>query len=151
MYRSEDGCAVPFKSREVRGSFFQNTPMPSKRPHIGWFLCLFVFSIPLFLGLFFGLNYPGETEATFKSNILTILLEIIRNGWPLTTCTVNDAALNTRYCCYSNCSSNCSNGGSGAQQCSNMINLVNNDYNPSRCAANSTSCPPQIGSTCDGG
>ncbi|KAK0467099.1 uncharacterized protein EV420DRAFT_1474488 [Desarmillaria tabescens] len=81
--------------------------MTYSRPHWGWFLCFFVLSLPLFFGLFFGLNYK----------------EIIRNGWPLTTCTVNNATLSTRYCCYSDCSPNCfTSAPNGASTCGDLIN-----------------------------
>ncbi|KAK0488999.1 hypothetical protein IW261DRAFT_1442667 [Armillaria novae-zelandiae] len=110
--------------------------MSYSRPHWGWFLCLFVLSLPLFFGLFFGLNYK----------------EIIRNGWPLTTCTVNNATLSTRYCCYSDCSPSCfASAPNGATTCGDLINQVNGGYSPAACAANSSVCPEAIGTICDGG
>ncbi|KAK0238949.1 hypothetical protein EDD85DRAFT_525840 [Armillaria nabsnona] len=110
--------------------------MTYSRPHWGWFLCLFVLSLPLFFGLFFGLNYK----------------EIIRNGWPLTTCTVNNATLSTRYCCYSDCSPSCfESAPNGATTCGDLINQVNGGYSPAACAANTSVCPEAIGTICDEG
>ncbi|KAK0189001.1 hypothetical protein F5146DRAFT_690726 [Armillaria mellea] len=127
--------------RMVSGSWHldrscSSSAMSYSRPHWGWFLCLFVLSLPLFFGLFFGLNYK----------------EIIRNGWPLTTCTVNNATLSTRYCCYSDCSPSCfSSAPNGATTCGDLINQVNGGYSPAACAANSSVCPEAIGTICDGG
>ncbi|KAJ7578415.1 hypothetical protein C8J56DRAFT_1030818 [Mycena floridula] len=106
------------------------------KPQCRWFLCLFAVSLPLFFGLFFGLNYK----------------EIIINGWPLTLCTINNATLATRYCCYSDCSNQCRTPADiGSPPCGDMGKKVDNEYSPSECSRNSTLCPAAAGQTCDGG
>ncbi|KDQ12087.1 hypothetical protein BOTBODRAFT_34705 [Botryobasidium botryosum FD-172 SS1] len=103
------------------------------------FLVLFVLSLPLFFGLFFGLNFP----------------EIRRNGWPIAQCTVDDAQVLSRYCCeQTSCAVNtCFSAPPSAPQCSASITQINSNYSPAACAAsNSTkSCPPNTGQACDGG
>jgi len=102
------------------------------------FLVLFVLSIPLFFGLFFGLNFP----------------EIRRNGWPVTQCTITDAQIRPRYCCEQiACAINtCASAPPSAPQCSSSISQINSNYNPATCAANNTtSCPSNVGQPCDGG
>ncbi|KAJ7205009.1 hypothetical protein GGX14DRAFT_368356 [Mycena pura] len=100
---------------------------------LGFFL---VVSLALFFGLFFGLNYS----------------EIIRHGWPLTRCTVLSADIATRYCCETSCATgSCKDAPNGSQQCSALISSIDSGYSPSDCASNSSSCPTQIGNTCDGG
>jgi hypothetical protein len=77
---------------------------------------------------------------------------VVRRGWPLAQCTVLDSKLSTRYCCETSCeTSSCSNAPFGSPQCSSLVAQLNSGYSPSACAANSSACPPGIGSTCDGG
>ncbi|KAJ7263413.1 hypothetical protein C8J57DRAFT_1070456 [Mycena rebaudengoi] len=97
---------------------------------------LLVASLALFFGLFFGFNYP----------------EIVRHGWPLTRCKVLSSEIATRYCCETSCSTgSCQTAPQGSQQCGSLISSIASGYSPTACSANSSSCPPQIGSICDGG
>ncbi|KAJ6564088.1 hypothetical protein B0H19DRAFT_1140313 [Mycena capillaripes] len=97
---------------------------------------LLVVSLALFFGFFFGLNYP----------------EIVRHGWPVTRCAVLNSAVTTRYCCETSCATaSCQNAPVGSPQCSSLISSIASGYSPSACSSNSSSCPPQIGSTCNGG
>ncbi|KAJ7157562.1 hypothetical protein C8R43DRAFT_402257 [Mycena crocata] len=96
---------------------------------------LLALSLPLFFGLFFGLNYP----------------EIVHSGWPLTRCTVLASEIDSRYCCETSCSGSCASAPSGAPMCSAQISSINSDFSPTACAANITSCPTAPGSTCNGG
>ncbi|KAF7315997.1 hypothetical protein MIND_00117000 [Mycena indigotica] len=106
------------------------------RPMYKCFALLLVVSLGLFFGLFFGLNYP----------------EIVRHGWPLTRCTVLSSKIDTRYCCSTNCkSSTCQSAPSGSEQCGSVISTVQSGFSPDTCAANSSACPTQGGSVCDGG
>ncbi|KAL4262164.1 TNFR-Cys domain-containing protein [Pleurotus pulmonarius] len=100
-----------------------------------WSLFALPASLGLFFGLFFGVSYP----------------EIVRNGWPLTTCHVLASRLDSRYCCEKVCTTGCSAVTIGAPLCSTQISLVNNAFTPSRCASDRSRCPPQIGQVCDGG
>ncbi|KAJ7657272.1 hypothetical protein DFH06DRAFT_1197842 [Mycena polygramma] len=97
---------------------------------------LLLVSLGLFFGLFFGLNYP----------------EIVRHGWPLTRCTILSSEIATRYCCETSCSTgSCKSAPSGSPQCASVISSIDTGYSPSSCAANSSTCPTQSGSVCDGG
>ncbi|KAJ7845131.1 hypothetical protein B0H14DRAFT_3086397 [Mycena olivaceomarginata] len=97
---------------------------------------LLTVSLALFFGLFFGLNYP----------------EIVRHGWPLARCRVLSAEIATRYCCETSCSTgSCQSAPGGSPQCSSTISSIDSGYSPSACALNSSSCPSQSGSVCDGG
>ncbi|KAJ6527505.1 hypothetical protein B0H19DRAFT_1196135 [Mycena capillaripes] len=97
---------------------------------------LLVVSLALFFGFFFGLNYP----------------EIVRHGWPVTRCAVLNSEIATRYCCETSCATaSCQNAPVGSPQCSSLISSIASGYSPIACSSNSSSCPPQIGSTCNGG
>ncbi|KAF9522862.1 hypothetical protein CPB83DRAFT_822365 [Crepidotus variabilis] len=99
-------------------------------------ICLLILGLILFLSLFMTLAYP----------------EIIRHGWPLTSCNILSSDLHTRYCCETSCdTSGCSSAPSGAALCNPLITQIDNGYSPSACAANNTACPPYVGSTCNGG
>ncbi|KAJ7817363.1 hypothetical protein B0H14DRAFT_2842482 [Mycena olivaceomarginata] len=104
------------------------------RPMYKCFGLLLAVSLALFFGLFFGLNYP----------------EIVRHGWPLARCKVLSAEIATRYCCETSCSTgSCQSAPGGSPQCSSVTSSI--DISPSACASNSSSCPSQSGSVCDGG
>ncbi|KAJ7110644.1 hypothetical protein C8R44DRAFT_800384 [Mycena epipterygia] len=106
------------------------------RPMYKFFRVFLAVSLALFFGLFFGLNYP----------------EIVRHGWPLTRCTVLSSEIATRYCCETSCSTgSCQSAPGGSPQCSSVISSIDSGYSPSACASNSSSCPSQSGSVCDGG
>ncbi|KAJ7152540.1 hypothetical protein C8R46DRAFT_1121469 [Mycena filopes] len=109
--------------------------MPA-RPMYKYFGVLLVVSLALFFGLFFGLNYP----------------EIVKHGWPLTRCTVLSSEIVTRYCCETSCQTGtCQTAPSGSPGCSGLVSSIDSGYSPSVCAANSSACPTQAGSVCDGG
>eukprot|EP00128_Syssomonas_multiformis_P009347 Colp12_sorted_trinity150504_noHs@649 len=78
--------------------------------------------IGLFLGLFFGLNYP----------------EIKRAGYTSTQCLITDKNLDQRYCCKKVCSG-CSESPYGLPRCSSVVNSVNRLYDPDVCIANNRS------------
>ncbi|KAJ7159532.1 hypothetical protein C8R46DRAFT_371611 [Mycena filopes] len=106
------------------------------RPMYKCFGVLLVVSLALFFGLFFGLNYP----------------EIVKHGWPLTRCTVLSSEIATRYCCETSCKTgSCQTAPSGSPGCSGLVSSIDSGYSPSVCAANSSACPTQAGSVCDGG
>ncbi|KAJ7430214.1 hypothetical protein B0H11DRAFT_1893838 [Mycena galericulata] len=106
------------------------------RPMYKCFGVFLAVSLALFFGLFFGLNYP----------------EIVRHGWPLTRCTVLSSEIATRYCCETSCSTgSCQSAPGGSPQCNSVISSIDSGYSPSACASNSSSCPTQSGSVCDGG
>lgn len=116
-------------------------------------IALLVISISLFLGLFFGLNYPGSSQCPTYITLVTLInIEIVRHGWPRTRCTVLSSEIVTRYCCETSCEDEtCRNAPAGSPQCSSTISTLDNGYSPSVCATNSSACPPGIGSVCDGG
>ncbi|KAJ7744124.1 hypothetical protein B0H16DRAFT_1889710 [Mycena metata] len=110
------------------------------RPMYKCFGVLLIISLGLFLGLFFGLNYPGLDRA-----------QIVKHGWPLTRCTVLSSGIATRYCCETSCqTSSCQTAPSGSPGCSGLVSSIDSGYSPSMCAANSSACPTQVGSVCDG-
>ncbi|KAJ7644510.1 hypothetical protein FB45DRAFT_999534 [Roridomyces roridus] len=106
------------------------------RPMYKCFTLLLIASLALFFGLFFGLNYP----------------EIVRHGWPLTRCKVLSSEIATRYCCRTSCQDNsCRSAPSNSPSCGTVMSSIQSNFSPDTCAANSSSCPTQIGSVCDGG
>ncbi|KAK0202662.1 hypothetical protein DFS33DRAFT_1275733 [Desarmillaria ectypa] len=68
--------------------------MTYPRPHWGWFLCLFVLSLPLFFGLFFGLNYKDCSPSCFASapNGASTCGDLINqvNGYNPAACAANN-------------------------------------------------------------
>ncbi|TFK73397.1 hypothetical protein BDN72DRAFT_199963 [Pluteus cervinus] len=100
-----------------------------------WVLFLTPISLVLFFPLFFKLNYP----------------EIIKHGWPLTRCHILQSKILPRYCCETQCRTDCSSAPSGAQQCSVLISSIDSGFNPATCATNSSACPSGVGGACDGG
>ena len=86
-------------------------------------IIVFIVSLILFIGLFFGLNYP----------------EIQRNNYSPALCTLMDKNLSSRYCCEKT-SCTCTEALSQSKSCSAMVRDFNL-YSPSACAANKTACP----------
>jgi hypothetical protein len=90
-----------------------------------------IISVSLFMGLFFGLNYP----------------EIKQQENPASICTITWKQHEQKYVCKKDCSI-CSDANT-THSCEALINL-GNSFSPFECQQNYTKCPP-IGSSCNDG